>query len=56
MIYLRIDSGIEKYHQELQDVGVEIHPYAKLEIKSWHQKEFAIIDPNGTLLTYGQSV
>ena len=54
MIYLRIDAEIEKYYKKLQDLGVKIHPYGTLETKPWNQKEFAIIDPNGTLLTFGQ--
>lgn len=56
MIYLRIDAGIEIYYQKLQDSGIAIHPNGKLEIKPWSQREFSIIDPNGTLLTFGQSV
>lgn len=56
MIYLRIDNGIEMYYQKLQDLGVAIHPNGKLEEKPWQQKEFSIIDPNGTLLTFGQSI
>lgn len=56
MIYLRIDSDIEKYYQKLQDLEVKIHPNGNLETKPWHQKEFAIIDPNGTLLTFGQAI
>lgn len=56
MIYLRIDSDIEKYYQILQNLNVEIHPNGALEIKPWNQKEFAIIDPNGTLLTFGQKL
>lgn len=55
MIYLRIDNDIEGYYQKLQDLGVKIHPNGKLESKVWHQKEFSIVDPNGTLLTFGQS-
>ncbi|HPW98096.1 MAG TPA: VOC family protein [Flavobacterium sp.] len=55
MIYLRIDAEIEKFYQELQDSEVEIHPNGTLETKPWNQKEFAIIDPNGTLLTFGQA-
>lgn len=55
MIYLRIDSDIEKYYQKLQDLEVIIHPNGNLETKSWNKKEFAIIDPNGTLLTFGQT-
>lgn len=55
MIYLRIDNNIAEYYQRIQDLGIEIHPNAKLETKSWNQMEFAVIDPNGTLLTFGQS-
>jgi uncharacterized glyoxalase superfamily protein PhnB len=56
MIYLRIDNEIEKYYQEIQKSGAKIHPNGALENKSWHQKEFAILDPNGTLLTFGQAM
>ncbi|MFC4738747.1 bleomycin resistance protein [Flavobacterium ponti] len=56
MIYLRINSEIEKYYQKLQDLEVKIHPNGALETKPWNQKEFAIIDPNGTLLTFGQTI
>lgn len=55
MIYLRIDRDIDGYYKKLQDLGVRIHPNGALENKPWHQKEFSIIDPNGTLLTFGQS-
>ena len=54
MIYLRIDNDIEVFYQNIQDQGVEIHPNGKLEIKPWGMKEFALIDPNGTLLSFGQ--
>ena len=56
MIYLRIDTDIEKYYQKLQKLEVEIHPNGTLETKPWNQKEFSIIDPNGTLLTFGQAI
>lgn len=56
MIYLRIDNGIEMYYQKLQDLGVKIHPNGSLENKPWRQKEFAIVDPSGTLLTFGQAL
>lgn len=56
MIYLRVDSDIEGYYNELNNNKIEIHPNGKLETKPWNQKEFSIIDPNGTLLTFGQSV
>ncbi|HNP31777.1 MAG TPA: VOC family protein [Flavobacterium sp.] len=56
MIYLRIDNDIEAYYRKLQDLGVKIHPNGEMENKPWNQKEFSIIDPNGTLLTFGQSI
>ncbi|MGV3695709.1 VOC family protein [Flavobacterium sp.] len=56
MIYLRMETGIETFYAKIQDFGITIHPNGKLESKSWNQKEFSIIDPNGTLLTFGQSV
>lgn len=54
MIYLRIDFDIETYYKKLQDLEVKIHPNGKLETKPWNQKEFSVIDTNGTLLTFGQ--
>lgn len=55
MIYLRVDTGIEALYQHVQNNGVAIHPNGKLETKSWKQSEFSILDPNGTLLTFGQA-
>jgi len=54
MIYLRVNSAIEKLYNQLIYKGISIHPNGKLEKKSWNQIEFSIIDPNGTLLTFGQ--
>ncbi len=55
MIYLRMDAGIDVYYQKLQQRGVAIHPNGPLELKPWQQWEFSLLDPNGTLLTFGQS-
>jgi len=54
MIYLSIDKNIESYYNELQSNDVAIHPNGALENKDWHMTEFSLIDPNGTLLTFGQ--
>ncbi|WP_028122653.1 bleomycin resistance protein [Epilithonimonas tenax] len=54
MIYLRIDNEIEEFYQKIQDQGIEIHPNGNLETKPWHMKEFSLIDPSGTLLTFGE--
>ncbi|MEJ7644704.1 MAG: VOC family protein [Chryseolinea sp.] len=54
MIYLRVNEDIEALYKQYQTDGVEIHPKAELDDKPWGQREFAILDPNGTLLTFGQ--
>ncbi|MNK36381.1 Bleomycin resistance protein [compost metagenome] len=56
MIYLRIDNAIESLYQNIQDQGIEIHPNGKLETKPWNVNEFSLLDPNGTLLTFGEKV
>lgn len=55
MIYLRVNEISEMY-QVLQKGGIEIHPNGKLEDKPWRQREFSIVDPNGTLLTFGEAI
>lgn len=55
MIYLRV-ADVELLYQDIQQQGIAIHPNGKLEVKLWKQKEFSVIDPNGTLLTFGQPV
>ncbi|HEY4655430.1 MAG TPA: VOC family protein [Cyclobacteriaceae bacterium] len=56
MIYLRIDKEIDSMYRRFQEKGIAIHPNGKLEDKPWGQREFAVIDPNGTLLTFGQAI
>ena len=56
MIYIRLNVNLEKYYIQLQEKQIEIHPNGKLEKKTWNQMEFSILDPNGTLLTFGQSL
>ncbi|MCU0326497.1 MAG: VOC family protein [Spirosomaceae bacterium] len=54
MIYVRIDNGIKDFYQKLLSKNVSM--LANLETKPWRQTEFALTDPNGTLLTFGQSL
>lgn len=54
-VYIRTDD-IDTLYQILLDRGVAIHPNGKLEVKPWGQKEFALLDPDNNLLTFGQSV
>lgn len=55
MVYLRVDN-IDEFYRRLTDRAVEIHPNGSLATKPWGQKEFALLDPDNTLLTFGQSV
>lgn len=54
-VYIRT-SDIEKLYQGFLDNNTSIHPNGYLEIKPWGQKEFAILDPDNNLLTFGQEV
>lgn len=54
MIYIRVPADIEILYEKLKESGAMMHPNGKLEIKPWGIKEFAILDPNHTLLTFGQ--
>ena len=56
MVYLRIDDGIDELYAKYSNLEPPLNIVGKLEAKHWGQKEFAITDPNGTLLTFGQSV
>ena len=53
-IYIRMNS-IQKFYNHLKDSNTVIHPNGKLEMKSWGQLEFAILDPDNNLITFGES-
>lgn len=53
MCYIRI-SGIDKFYQQLKSNGMRF--VADLAQKPWGQKEFAIIDPDHNLLTFGEGI
>ena len=54
-VYIRTND-IDNLYQSLLDIQVNIHPNGALQTKSWGQKEFALLDPDNNLLTFGQSV
>lgn len=54
-VYIRTDN-IESFYQSLLANKVAIHPNGPLETKPWGQREFALLDPDNNLLTFGQSV
>ena len=54
-VYIRTDN-IDNLYQSLLDNKTRIHPNGQLEIKSWGQKEFSVLDPDNNLLTFGQPI
>lgn len=53
-VYIRTND-IDGLYQSLLDNKTEIHPNGKLQNKPWGQKEFALLDPDSNLLTFGQN-
>jgi len=54
-VYIRTND-IEGLFQSYLNHKIPIHPNGHLEIKPWGQKEFALLDPDNNLLTFGQSM
>jgi len=54
-VYIRTDD-IDSLYQSMLDRKLSIHPAGHLQIKPWGQKEFAMLDPDNNLLTFGQAV
>jgi len=52
-VYIR-SSNVTKLYQDLIDKKVAIHPNGHLKTKPWGQIEFALLDPDNNLLTFGQ--
>lgn len=54
-VYIRTND-IDNLYKTLLNHNVPIHPNGHLETKPWQQREFALLDPDNNLLTFGQSV
>ncbi|MCB0619176.1 MAG: VOC family protein [Saprospiraceae bacterium] len=52
-VYIRTDD-IDRLYQALLDNNTRIHPNGPLQNKPWGQREFALLDPDHNLLTFGQ--
>ena len=52
----KYSAKTEYNHRSMLDNEIEIHPNGALQNKPWGQKEFALLDPDSNLLTFGQSV
>ena len=54
-VYIRTDD-IDNLYQSMLEKKLNIHPAGHLQAKPWGQKEFAMLDPDNNLLTFGQSI
>lgn len=54
-IYIRTND-IDGLYKSMLDNKTTIHPNGALQIKPWGQKEFALLDPDSNLLTFGQAI
>ena len=54
-VYIRV-QGIHQLYQDLLDRAVPIHPNGTLRRQPWGQWEFALLDPDNNLLTFGQPI
>lgn len=54
-VYIRV-HGIDVLHDMWSAQGVNIHPNGALSDKPWGQREFALLDPDHNLLTFGEAL
>jgi hypothetical protein len=55
MVYIRTND-IDSLYKSMLKNKIKIHPNGPLESKPWGQKEFALLDPDNNLLTFGQRI
>ena len=54
-VYIRVKQ-IEKLYQTIVSYDIAVHPNGALEQKPWGQIEFALLDPDHNLLTFGEEI
>ena len=54
-VYIRTND-IDALYQSMLDNKTEIHPNGALKKQPWGQKEFALLDPDNNLITFGQNI
>lgn len=54
-VYIRT-TAIDDLYRSLTERGVAIHPNGALSTKPWGQREFALLDPDHNLLTFGEGM
>lgn len=48
-------AGVDELHRVLQPLGI-LHPRGQLEDKPWGTREFAVLDPDGNLITFFERI
>ncbi len=48
-------TGVAALYAKLEPLGV-VHPNGRLEVKDWGDREFAVRDPDGNLITFFEPV
>ena len=54
-VYIRTND-IDGLYKSMLDNKTKIHPNGALKSLPWGQREFALLDPDNNLLTFGQSI
>ncbi len=54
-VYIRTDD-VDEIYKFCLEKNIKIHLNGSLEIKPWEVKEFALLDPDNNLLTFGQTI
>lgn len=54
-VYIRT-THIDALYAQWMAAGIAIHPNGPLRAKPWGQREFALLDPDNNLLTFGQAI
>lgn len=54
-VYIRTNN-IDEVYQSFLAKNIPIHPNGHLETKPWGQREFALLDPDNNLLTFGMTL
>lgn len=54
-IYIRTND-IEGLYESMLQNKIPIHPASPLTLMPWGHKEFALLDPDNNLLTFGQEI
>lgn len=52
-VYIRTNN-VDELYRDIKEAGRQIHPHGNIQMKPWGQKEFAVLDPDNNLLTFGQ--